>query len=110
MAIGGSTIMALQTKTTVKNAIGESVPTWVTAQSLTGWLDFTNGESKYSNYNAKIQESTHIFICDYEPVTLKAEGCRAVINGKTYDVMVIDNPMELDEQLEIYLKYTGGQP
>ena len=110
MVIGGNTVLALQTKTTTKNAIGESVPAWTTAQSLTGWLDFSNGESKYSNYNAKIQESTHIFICDYEPVTLKAEQCRAVVNGNTYDVMVIDNPMELDEQLEIYLKYTGGQP
>jgi hypothetical protein len=32
-----------------------------------------------------------------------------VINDKVYDIMVIDDPMELHEQLEIYLKYTGGQ-
>lgn len=25
------------------------------------------------------------------------EDCRAVVNGKIYDVMVIDNPMELNE-------------
>ena len=31
-----------------------------------------------------------------------------VIKGKKYDVMLIDNPDEMDEQLEIYLKYTGG--
>jgi hypothetical protein len=34
-----------------------------------------------------------------------------VINGKRYDVLLIDNPMELDtgSQLEFYLKFTGGQ-
>ena len=109
MAIGGNTVLAFQTKTTVKNAIGENVSTWTNVQELTGWLDLAGGESKYTTYNTKIQESTHIFICDYEPVTVKPENCRAVINGKIYDVMVIDNPMELNEQLEIYLKYTGGQ-
>ena len=31
-----------------------------------------------------------------------------VIGGKVYEVMLIDDPMELHEQLEIYLKYTGG--
>lgn len=109
MAIGGNLVMALQTKTTVKNSIGESVPTWGTVQELIGWLDLATGDSKRLTYNTKIQESTHIFIGDYVAVTLKPEDCRAVINGKTYDVTVIDNPMELNEQLEIYLKYTGGQ-
>jgi hypothetical protein len=32
-----------------------------------------------------------------------------VINGKTYDILLIDNPMELGSQLEFYLKFTGGQ-
>ena len=31
-----------------------------------------------------------------------------VINNKKYDVTLIDNPMELNAQLEIYLKYVGG--
>ena len=42
---------------------------------------------------------------------MTAENARVTIAGKRYDVMLIDNPMELGErsQLEIYLKYTGGQ-
>ena len=40
---------------------------------------------------------------------ITAENSRLVINGKVYDVMLIDDLMELHQQLEIYLKYTGGQ-
>ena len=52
-----------------------------------------------------------MFLADYKKLDshIKAENSRMVINGKVYDIMVIDDPMELHEQLEIYLKYTGGQ-
>ena len=78
---------------------------------ITGYLDLSTGDSKYTTYNAKIQESTHVFLADYKKLDsrIKAENSRMWINGKVYDIMVIDDPMELNEQLEIYLKYTGGQ-
>lgn len=109
--IGGNIAAQLQVKTTSKNAIGESVPKWETRHTLTGFLDLANGDSRYTTYNAKIQESTHYFICDYVPLAkdILPETSRMLINGKTYDVMVIDNPMEMNYHLEIYLKYTGGQ-
>ena len=110
--IGGNTKIDLQAKTTVKDDIGAAVVTWQTVQSIPGWLDLQSGESKYSSYNAKIQESTHVFVADYtpiEPKVKKAESTRAVVNGEVYEVLLIDNPMELNRQLEIYLKYTGGQ-
>ena len=42
---------------------------------------------------------------------IQAENSRMTINGKVYDILLIDNPMEMGSgsQLEIYLKYTGGQ-
>lgn len=109
--ICGNITAQLQVKTTTKNAIGESVPTWETRHTLTGFLDLSSGESRYTTYNAKMQESTHIFICDYVQLAneIEPENSRLVIKGKTYAVMLIDNPMELDYHLEIYLKYTGGQ-
>ena len=112
-SIGGNIWMQIQKKSGVtKNAIGEQVPTWEDALTIKdGFLDLMGGTSGYTSYNAKIQESTHVFICDYVPLPkdLKAEKARAVIGTKTYDVMLIDNPMGLDEHLEIFLKYTGGQ-
>ena len=108
--IGGNVMGQLQTKTTIKNEIGESISTWKTRHNLTGFLDYSSGDSKYLVYNAKVQESTHVFVCDYVPLDgdIKAENSRMTVNGKVYDILLIDNPMELNYQLEIYLKFTGG--
>lgn len=110
--IKGNTICELQVKTdTGRNEIGETVTEWRTVLRLNGWLDLSGGDSKYTTYSAKIQESTHLFICDYQNLDgISVEGAQAVDqNGKVYDVMLIDDPMQLHQQLEIYLKYTGGQ-
>lgn len=109
--IGGNVTAQLQLKTgTTKNEIGEKVAQWQTIHSIAGFLDLSAGDSKYVNYDAKIQESTHIFVSDYVELDsrIKAENSRMIINSLTYDVMLIDNPMELNKQLEIYLKFTGG--
>ena len=109
--IGGNITAVIQTYTVTKNEIGEQEKEWVTAQTLKGWLDLQSGDSKYSTFNAKLQESTHIFIADYVPLVegIQAENSRMTINGKRYDILLIDNPMEMNQQLEIYLKFTGGQ-
>lgn len=111
--IGGNITAVIQTYTVTKNAIGEQIKTWADAVTLKGWLDLQAGDSKYSTFRAKLQESTHIFIADYValPDNIQAENSRMIINGKSYDIMLIDNPMEMGSgsQLEIYLKHTGGQ-
>lgn len=110
--IGGNITAEIQVNTgTGRNAIGECVETWVKAQEITGWLDYSGGNSNYTAFDAKIQESTHVFICDYVELDsrIKAESSRIVCKGHMYDVLVIDNPMELNAQLEIFLKFTGGQ-
>lgn len=112
--IGGNTIAVMQIKASgSKNTIGESTQQWSDVIQLNGWLDLSSGDSKYTNYNAKIQESTHVFICDYltfeETTPVTSENSRMLIDGKVYDIVLIDDPMNLHQQLEIYLKYVGGQ-
>ena len=107
--IGGNCSADVQIRTVTKNAIGEHVEAWTTVQTLTGFLDYQGGDSRYTTYNAKIQESTHVFICDYVELDAKAENSRMVVNGGRYDIMLIDNPMGLNRHLEIFLKFTGGQ-
>lgn len=111
--IGGNINATIQISTASKNAIGEMVNTWADVQTLRGWLDLFSGRASYAAYNAKIQESTHLFICDYVPIDshVSAENARMKINGKVYEITLIDNPMEMGSgsQLEIFLKYTGGQ-
>ena len=111
--IGGNTKAIIQVFTNDKNEIGEAVKAWVDVQTIKGWLDLQSGDSRYTTFNAKIQESTHFFIADYVKLDSKitAESARMVINGKNYDILLIDNPMELQRgsQLEFYLRFTGGQ-
>ena len=112
-SIKGNTAATFQVPTYAENAIGEKTPSgWTNAQTIKdGVFDLSGGSSGYTSFNAKIQESTHIFVCNYEKLNskIKAENSRALINGKVYDVMLIDDPMGMHAQLEIYLKYTGGQ-
>ena len=109
--IGGNLIGEIQINMFKKNEIGEKEHIWITVQSIKGWLDYLSGDAQRVNYSAKIQESTHVFIADYIALNelVNVEGTRMLINGKVYDITLIDNPMELNRQLEIYLKYTGGQ-
>lgn len=109
--IGGNVDGVIQVRTTSKNTIGEAVKLWTDVQTLHGWLDYSSGDSKYTNFNAKIQESSHIFICDYVVLDskIKAENSRMIVNNAVYDVVMIDNPMGLNQHYEIYLNYTGGQ-
>lgn len=111
--IGGNTKAIIQVCTISQNDIGETVRTWADVQTLTGWLDLQSGNSRYSAYHAKIQESTHVFVSDFKQLDnrINAESSRMVVNGGRYDIMLIDNPMGMGSgsQLEFYLKFTGGQ-
>ena len=108
--IGGNITGSIQTKTTVKNAIGESEATWADAFRQVGWLGLQSGDSKRTNFNAKLEESTHVFLCDYHSgiYALEDQDTRMIIKGFVYDVLLIDNPDEMDEQLEIYLRKVGA--
>lgn len=111
--IGGNITATIQIRASAKNAIGENVKSWESVQTLRGWLDLSTGDSRHTTFNAKIQESTHVFVADYVPLDsrIAAENGRLVIGGKAYEITLIDNPMEMrgGSQLEIYLEYTGGQ-
>ena len=109
--IHGNTRMLIQNKTVVTNGIGEQVPEWMTVQTLFGWLDLQAGGTNYNTYNAKIQDSTHIFLADYVQLDsrIEAEKSRAVIDGRAYDITLIDDPMNMHQHFEFFLKYTGGQ-
>lgn len=119
--IGGNTQATFQVKTFskdengkyIRDSMGAIVMNWQDVQTIKGWLDLASGDSRYMTYYAKIQESTHVFIGDYVKLDerISAENARMRIHGKLYDITLIDNPMGMGtgSQLEIYLKYTGGQ-
>ena len=111
--IGGNITGIIQKKDSdSKNAIGERVSSWVDAFSLVGWLGLQSGDSKYTNFSAKIEESTHVFLCDYHAdayaLSIENKSTRMILKGIVYDVLLIDNPDEMNEQLEIYLRRVGA--
>lgn len=108
--IGGNIEAELQTYISVTNEIGESEKAWSTVQTIKGFIDLCAGESEYEKYDKKVQQSTHVFICDFLLLheEVKAENCRMKIGGEIYDIMLIDNPLGLGKQYEFYLKYIGG--
>lgn len=107
---GNKTIQLFKKVDNTSNSIGEDTGNYDEEyKSFDGFLDYVSGEVGSANFNALINESTHIFISNYTEITEEAENLIAVIDNKTYEVKYIDSPMELNEQLEIYLKLLGGQ-
>lgn len=109
--IGGNIIGTIMQKTSAgKNEIGEATIIWEEAFQQIGWLGLQSGEHKRSSFSAKIEESTHVFLCDYHEgiYALADEDTRMVLKGVVYDVVLIDNPDEMDEQLEIHLRRVGA--
>ena len=90
--------------------MGEAEKIWATATECVGWLNLQSGDSKYERFKAKTEESTHIFICDFSPKISELSGydVRAIIKDAVYDVLLVDDPMELGEHLEIYLRRVGA--
>lgn len=106
--IGGNVVLTLFKKeTNAVNGIGEKIENKSEYKRITGYLDLSSGSSYYQTFNAKIQESSHVFICDYVEISEKASKLKAECNGNEYDVQLIDDPMGLHEHLEIFLKYIG---
>lgn len=90
------------------NDIGEQVTQWQTIATPTGFLDMTGQSTKYTDFAAKVADSTHVFLFDYQG-DIPAENLRMIIKGQIYDVLFVDCPMELKYHYELYLKYRGRQ-
>ena len=111
MKLGGNDIGIFQTKTTEKNSIGEKVEVWKDALTVKGILDYVAGESDIDQYDAKLQETSHLFMCDYISLAehgITSENARMNVNGAVYQILMIDDVMKMHEHLEIYLKYVGA--
>lgn len=109
--IDGNLTGTFQIQTSNKNAIGEDVLEWSDVIQKKGFLDYVTGEADYE-MDAKIQESTHIFLCDWfdcAALEITSENARIIIDGLIYSIQMIDDPMGINQHLEVYLKYTGGQ-
>lgn len=105
--IGGNTDLILKIRNQVKNEIGEEVTKWVDYKTIHGFMDFMSEATGRTNFNSKIVESTHVFVCDYVDIDKGVTELTAFHNDKEYEITYIDDPMNLHYHLEIFLKYIG---
>ena len=109
--IGGNISGTIQTQSgVVVNAIGEAESTWQNAFTVRGWLGMQSGENRYNTFNTKLEESSHVFLMDYHSGVygLADQNTRMILKNVLYDVLYIDNPDEMNEQLEIHLRRVGA--
>ena len=108
--VGGNLTATIQKKTTCNNEIGESIfSVWEDLHTIKGWLDLSSGNSSRQAHKTKTEESTYMFICDYNSAvrSVDVRQCRFVCNSRTYEIKHIDDPMEIHDHLEITLKLVG---
>ncbi|MEG0991347.1 MAG: hypothetical protein RSN88_10840 [Gordonibacter sp.] len=110
MAVGGNATAIVTRAVKSKNKDGIAVagkPEKL--MELTGWLDYQAGQSGHLAYQAKLQDATHLWLCDYDEAyaALPEGGLSLVIDGKPYEVLLIEDPMGMHEHLETYLRYVG---
>lgn len=102
--IGGNTVAYIKRAVTIQNELGEDLKSYELVQTLNGFIDYSSGLYDYSN-KTKAENTSHVFICDFVIPKWNDKEAIAEINGKRYDVLFTDNPMELNDHLEVFLKY-----
>lgn len=106
----GNKTATIEKLTVTPNSIGEQVKTWTPTYNLIGWLDLMSQSKTSTELSSFIGDSTHVFVCDYHPMPdIDPDQSRLIVDGVTYEIQYVDNPMELDYHQEIYLRMSGWQ-
>ena len=85
------------------NALGQPVANWDTKFTVEGYLDLLSGDEGKSS-NSLIAEASLVFITfDVKPIT-NLHRIKDTKTDAVYEITYVDNPMGLDEHLEIYCK------
>ena len=64
-------------------------------------MDYTNHCFRY--------RAAGQFYYEQETVNVTSDNARMVVNGEVYEILLIDDPMNMHDHLEIYLRFIGGQ-
>lgn len=109
--IGGNVELTLYNKLSYdKNEIGEVEPSNSEGEKIMGFLDYISGSADLSKFHAKVEESTHVFICDYADnvwmFNSAVTKCGVTGYGE-FQILLVDDPMGLHQHIEVYLKYIG---
>lgn len=94
--------------TQVDNGIGGFIETPRELFKIKGYLDLLSGDERTNN-NAFMEESTHILLTDYRADIKRKDYWLMDKNNIRYDITLVDDPMNFNNHLEIYLKFIGDK-
>ncbi len=89
-------------KTTEKNDLGQYIASYIPNGNFRGWLDMLSGDETIDQ-KAIIANSTHVIVTPDIAVKLSIAD-HIDYNGQIYEVTFVDNPVNINHHLEIYLK------
>lgn len=95
-------------KTQVDNGIGGFTETEGELFSIKGYLDLLTGDERTTN-NAFMEDSTHIILTDYRADIKRKKHWLVDADSNRYDITLVDDPLQLHNHLEIYLKFVGDK-
>lgn len=91
------------------DGMGGTIEDWVTYDDLEGFLDLFSGTNRrFSVENAIVEQSSHILIVPEYRDDLNDRMKITDESGRVYKITLIDNPVGLNDHLEIYLELDGG--
>ncbi len=96
------TFYLLKTIANGENELGQEIFEYKKVAEFIGYMDMLDGNESTDKL-AYLADSTHIILT--KDMTFSAEiEDKIEVNGKTYEVTYVDNPVNIGHHLEIYVK------
>lgn len=89
-------------KTTEKNDLGQYIASYIPNGSFKGWLDMLGGNETIDQ-KAITANSTHVIVTPEINAQVTIAD-HVIYNGQVYEVTFVDDPVNINHHLEIYLK------
>ncbi|HET8319229.1 TPA: phage head closure protein [Streptococcus pneumoniae] len=85
-----------------ENELGQEIFEYKQVAVFEGYMDMLDG-SESTDKLAYIADSTHVILTKDRTVNAEIED-KIEVNGKTYEVTYVDDPVNIGHHLEIYVK------
>jgi len=85
-----------------ENELGQEIFEYKKVAEFIGYMDMLAGNESTDKL-AYLADSTHIILTKDMTVNAKIED-KIEVNGKSYEVTYVDNPVNIGHHLEIYVK------
>lgn len=85
-----------------ENELGQEIFEHKKVAEFIGYMDMLDGNESTDKL-AYLEDSTHVILTKYMTVNAEIED-KIEVNGKSYEVTYVDNPVNIGHHLEIYVK------